>query len=207
MQTELLKAKYEQLLRDLNAQLRDFYAQLRAIHIDRLERKWITISMIVIGLFVGIIVIDAFFHGVNPPSKVETVDSASLHLNKEFAEDNLGVQVDAKGNVIIRMVAGRYSFFPKHIDVPAETPLTFRWVSMDVLHGVHIPMTNMSTMIVPGYVAEITTTFPKPGEYPVLCNEYCGLGHNHMWSNISVIAKEDWTAPLKSPAKGGSNNE
>jgi cytochrome c oxidase subunit 2 len=200
MQTEPIKPKYDQLLRD-------FYTQLRAIHIDQLERKWITISMIVIGLFVGIIVIDAFFHGVNPPSKVETVDSASLHLNKEFAEDNLGVQVDAKGNIIVRMVAGRYSFFPKHISVPAEKRITLRWVSMDVLHGVHIPMTNMSTMIVPGYVAEITTTFPKPGEYPVLCNEYCGLGHNHMWSNISVIAKEDWTTPAKSPVKGGSNNE
>ena len=200
MQTEPLKQKYEQLLRDFYAQLCDFYTQLRAIHVDQLERKWITISMLVIGLFVGIITIDAFFHGVNPPSKVETIDSAKLHLSIEFAEDNLGVQVDAKGNVIIRMVAGRYSFFPNHIDVPAETPLTFRWVSMDVLHGVHIPMTNMSTMIVPGYVAEITTTFPKPGEYPVLCNEFCGLGHNHMWSNISVIAKEDWKAPVKSPA-------
>ena len=200
MQTEPLKPKGEQLLRD-------FVAQLRAIHIDQLERKWITISLLVIGLFVGIITIDAFFHGVNPPSKVETVDSASLHLNKEFAEDNLGVQVDEKGAIIVRMVAGRYSFFPKHISVPAETPITLRWVSTDVLHGVHIPMTNMSTMIVPGYVAEITTTFPKPGEYPVLCNEYCGLGHNHMWSNISVIAKEDWKAPVKSAAKGGSTNE
>jgi cytochrome c oxidase subunit 2 len=200
MQIEPLKQKYEQCLRD-------FLTQLRAIHIDQLERKWITLSLLMIGLFVGIITIDAFFHGVNPPSKVETIDSASLHLNKEFAEDNLGVQVDDQGAIIIRMVAGRYSFFPKHIDVPAETPLTFRWVSMDVLHGVHIPMTNMSTMIVPGYVAEITTTIPKQGEYPVLCNEFCGLGHNHMWSNISVIAKEDWTAPVKSPVKGGSNNE
>lgn len=201
MQTEPLKQQCERYLRE-------FWSQLCAIHIDRLERKWITISILVIGLFVGIITIDAFFHGVNPPSKVETIDSASLHLNKEFAEDNLGVQVDGQGNVIIRMVAGRYSFFPKHISVPAETKLTFRWVSMDVLHGVHIPMTNMSTMIVPGYVAEITTTFPKPGEFPVLCNEYCGLGHNHMWSNISVIAKENWTAPVKLPAvKGGSNNE
>lgn len=200
MQTEPLKLKAEQLLRE-------FCAQVRAIHIDQLERKWITISMLVIGFFVGIMVIDAFFHGVNPPSKVETIDSASLHLSKEFAEDNLGVQVDDKGVITIRMVAGRYSFFPKHIAVPAETPLTFRWVSMDVLHGVHIPMTNMSTMIVPGYVAEITTTFPKPGEYPVLCNEYCGLGHNHMWSNISVIAKENWKAPVKPAIKGGSNNE
>ena len=137
MQIEPLKQKYEQYLRD-------FLTQLRAIHIDQLERKWITLSLLMIGLFVGIITMDAFFHGVNPPSKVETIDSASLHLNKEFAEDNLGVQVDDKGAIIIIMVAGRYSFFPKHIDVPAETPLTFRWVSMDVLHGVHIPMTNMA---------------------------------------------------------------
>ncbi len=200
MQIEPLKQKSIQFIRD-------FYSQCRTIPIDQLERKWITISLIVIGIFVGIITLDALFDGINPPSKVETVDSASLQLSQEFEEDNLGVQADDKGNITIRMVAGRYSFFPKHIAVPAETKLTFRWVSMDVLHGVHIPMTNMSTMIVPGYVAEITTTFPKPGEYPVLCNEYCGLGHNHMWSNISVIAKEDWTAPVKSPVKGVSNDK
>ena len=200
MQIEPLKRKCIQ-------KMRTFYAEWQSIHIDQLEQKWITISLIILGIFVGIITLDALFHGVNPPSKVETVDSVSIHLNKEFEEENLGVQVDDQGNIIIRMVAGRYSFFPKLISVPAETKLTFRWVSMDVLHGVHIPMTNMSTMIVPGYVAEITTTFPKPGEYPVLCNEYCGLGHNHMWSNISVIAKEDWTAPAKSAVKGVSDNE
>lgn len=178
--------------------IKDFCKQMRSIHVDHLEQKWITIALLTVGLLVGIITIDAFFHSINPPGKVETIDSAKLHLSQEFAESNLGVQVDEKGQVIVRMVAGRYSFFPKHIAVPAETKLTFRWVSMDVLHGVHIPMTNMSTMIVPGYVAEITTSFPKPGEYPVLCNEYCGLGHNHMWSNISVIAKEDWKKPASS---------
>jgi cytochrome c oxidase subunit II len=184
----------------------DFYRQFQSVHVDHLERKWINITILTIGLLVSIITIDAFFHGVNPPSKVETIDSARLHLSKEFAESNLGVQKDGNGAIVIRMVAGRYSFFPKHISVPAETKLTFRWVSMDVLHGVHIPMTNMSTMIVPGYVAEITTTFPKPGEYPVLCNEYCGLGHNHMWSNISVIAKEDWVAPANTIANKEPNN-
>lgn len=183
--------------------VQDFVAQLRSVHVDHLERKWINMSLLIIGLLVAIIMTDAFFHGVNPPSKVETIDSAQLHLSKEFAENNLGVQLDDKGALEVRMVAGRYSFFPKHISVPAETKLTFRWVSMDVLHGVHIPMTNMSTMIVPGYVAEITTSFPKPGEYPVLCNEYCGLGHNHMWSNISVIAKEDWRCSPETGCKKG----
>ncbi len=186
--------------------IKDFCRQMRSLHVDHLERKWINITLLTVSLLVAIITIDAFFHSINPPGKVETIDSAKLHLSKEFAENNLGVQFDGQGQIVVRMVAGRYSFFPKHITVPAETKLTFRWVSMDVLHGVHIPMTNMSTMIVPGYVAEITTSFPKPGEYPVLCNEYCGLGHNHMWSNISVIAKEDWKAPAPSTANKEPNN-
>jgi cytochrome c oxidase subunit II len=186
--------------------IQDFCTQMRTVHVDRTELKWIKISLLAIALMVVIITLDALFHNINPPSKVETIDSARLHLSEEFSESNLGVQLDSQGAIMVRMVAGRYSFFPKHISVPAETKLTFRWVSMDVLHGVHIPMTNMSTMIVPGYVAEITTSFPKPGEYPVLCNEYCGLGHNHMWSNISVIAKEDWQAPANTIANKGSNN-
>jgi len=177
-------------------------AQLKAIHIDQLEGRWITLSLSIVALMVAVITFDALVHGINPPGKVETIDSAKLHLSGEFAENNLGLQVQSDGAIVVRMVAGRYAFFPDQITVPAETQLTFRWVSMDVLHGVHIPMTNLSTMIVPGYVAEITTTFPQPGDYPLLCNEYCGLGHNHMWSAIKVVAKEDWQAPQTAQAKG-----
>lgn len=164
------------------------------MHIDPLERKWAQAALGICALFVSVIMIGALFQNIHAPSNVETIDSARLHLSEEFAEDNLGVQSDDQGNIIVRMVAGRYAFLPKEITVPAETRLTFRWVSFDVLHGVHIPMTNMSTMIVPGFVAQIETSFPKPGDYPVLCNEYCGLGHDHMWSKINVVEKDQWHA-------------
>lgn len=176
------------------------------MHIDSLEKKWVQITLAICAFFVSIIVIDALFHNINAPSNVETIDSASLHLSEEFAEDNLGVHTDENGDVIVRMVAGRYSFLPKEITVPAETLITFRWVSSDVLHGVHIPMTNMSTMIVPGYVADLQTSFPKPGDYPVLCNEYCGLGHDHMWSKINVLEKDQWLK-LQQTERGENNNE
>ncbi|WP_198245507.1 cytochrome C oxidase subunit II [methane-oxidizing endosymbiont of Gigantopelta aegis] len=176
------------------------------MHIDPLEKKWGQIILVICAFFVGIILFEALFHSVNAPSNVETIDSTKLHLSQEFAEDKLGVNTDDKGNIVVRMVAGRYSFFPKEIVVPAETKLTFRWVSMDVLHGVHIPMTNMSTMVVPGFVAEVETSFPTPGDYPVLCNEYCGLGHDQMWSRIKVVEKEQWLAQ-HSASKGGQNND
>jgi len=177
------------------------------IHIDPLEKRWAYVILAIAGLFVAIIMIDALVHNINPPSHVETIDSARLHLSKEFAEDNLGVQVDDNGNVTVRIVAGRYGFYPKQVTVPSGTPLKFRWVSMDVLHGIHLPMTDMNTMILPGYVAELKTDFPKPGNYPLLCNEYCGMGHDHMWGSIAVVAKEHWTAPVKTASKGDSNHE
>lgn len=180
------------------------------MHIDPLERKWIVVSLGMTGLFVGVILMTSFVHGINAPSNVETIDSARLHLSKEFAEDHLGVEQQPDGSIMVRMVAARYGFFPRDIKVPADTKITFRWVSFDVLHGVHIPMTNMSTMILPGFVAQVTTNFPKPGRYPVLCNEYCGRGHDHMWSNITVIAKQHWQKARQDLAvdnNGGDDDE
>lgn len=162
------------------------------MHIDQLEKKWAGIALGIAGLFVTVILGSALFHGIHAPSNVETVDSARLHLSEEFAEDKLGPQLNPDGSLTVRMVAGRYGFYPKTLTLPAETPITFRWVSLDVIHGVHIPMTNMSTMIVPGYVAQVKTELHHTGDYPLLCNEYCGMGHAHMWSNIKVVNKTQW---------------
>lgn len=164
------------------------------MHVDTLEKRWLYVALGMVLLFLGAIFYTAWVHNVHPPSHVETVDSASLHLSQDFAEDRLGVQPEplADGSLQVKLVAGRYGFYPREISLPAGRKITFRMASMDVLHGAHIPMTNMSTMVVPGYVAEVTTVFPKPGEYPMLCNEFCGLGHDHMWSKVTVVAPENW---------------
>lgn len=174
------------------------------MHIDRLEKKWAALSLLIAGLFVSVILASALFNGIHAPSHVETVDSARLHLSGEFAEDKLGVEQDVDGHITVRIVAGRYGFYPKDIVLPAETELTFRIVSQDVIHGVHIPMTNMSTMIVPGYVSQLKTALHHAGDYPLLCNEYCGMGHAHMWNNIKVVSKAQWNALYKN--KGTASN-
>jgi cytochrome c oxidase subunit 2 len=168
--------------------------------IDNLEKKWLYIATGMVGLFVAAMAVTAVVLNVNPPSHVETIDSASLHLGQDFAEDKLGLQPQplADGTLQVKLVAGRYGFYPREIRLPAGQKIQFRLASMDVLHGAHIPMTNMSTMIVPGYVSEVTTVFPKPGEYPLLCNEYCGMGHDHMWSKVTVVNQDEWRATIPS---------
>lgn len=166
------------------------------MQIENLEKKWLYVATAMVGFFVIVLGVGAVVLKVNPPSHWETVDSASLHLGGEFAEDKLGVQPEAlaDGTLQVKLVAARYGFYPREIVIPADQKIQFRMATLDVLHGAHIPMTNMSTMIVPGHVSEVTTIFPKPGEYPLLCNEYCGMGHDHMWSKVTVLSTDSWAA-------------
>ena len=161
------------------------------MHIEAYEKFWLWIASamaVVMMLILGFYAVESNIH---PPSNVETIDSTRLHLSEEFSEDNIGVRENDDGSIRVTLIAARYGFYPQEIEVPANTPVTFRIASADVLHGVHVPYTNMATMVVPGYVSEVHTSFPKPGEYSLLCNEYCGLGHDHMWSRMTVVPKSD----------------
>lgn len=160
---------------------------LRYICEDPLERKWAWISLILAFVMGGVLGFYALASNLHPPSNVETIDSSRLHLSEEFAEDNLGVKSNADGSLTITMVAARYGFYPPRIEVPVDTPVTLRMASADVLHGVHVPGTNMTTMVVPGYISEVKTMFTRTGEFSLLCNEFCGLGHDHMWSRLVVV--------------------
>ncbi len=162
---------------------------LKAICEDPLERKWIWLSLAMAFLMGGLLGFYALSGNIHPPSNVETIDSSRLHLTEEFAEDNLGVKANDDGSVTVTMVAARYGFYPPRIEVPVNTPVTLRMASADVLHGVHVPFTNMTTMVVPGYISEVNTSFPRTGEFSLLCNEYCGLGHDSMWSRLVVVPK------------------
>lgn len=173
------------------------------MHIDPLEKTWVWVVGLITVIMLGSIFYTAFAVSVHPPSNVEAIDSTRLHLSQEFAEDNLGVTKNPDGSVTVRMVAGRYGFYPQHVEVPAGTPVTFRFATPDVLHGLHVPGTNVDTMVIPGYVSQVKTVInydavakvaQKDGDgglrVPLFCNEYCGLGHHFMWSRITVVPEQ-----------------
>jgi cytochrome c oxidase subunit II len=64
--------------------------------------------------------------------------------------------------------------------------VTFRVTSTDVVHGFQIVGSNANTMVIPGYVSQFTTVFDTPGEYLIVCNEYCGTAHHVMSATLIV---------------------
>ncbi len=58
--------------------------------------------------------------------------------------------------------------------------------SMDLQHGFSLQPMNMNFQILPGYDHVLTITPTMSGEYSLICNEFCGLGHHTMASKMFV---------------------
>jgi len=58
--------------------------------------------------------------------------------------------------------------------------------SMDWNHGFSLQPVNINLQIVPGYEMVITVTPDQAGEFTVVCNEFCGIGHHLMLGKIFV---------------------
>ncbi|MBI2390255.1 MAG: cytochrome C oxidase subunit II [Deltaproteobacteria bacterium] len=58
--------------------------------------------------------------------------------------------------------------------------------SMDLQHGFSLLPMNMNFQVLPGYDHVLTITPTIKGEYSIVCNEFCGIGHHLMTGKIVV---------------------
>lgn len=58
--------------------------------------------------------------------------------------------------------------------------------SMDWNHGFSLQPVNINLQVLPGYEMVVTVTPDQAGDYAVVCNEYCGIGHHMMLGQIVV---------------------
>ena len=158
--------------------------------IARTERRWIKMMAAMLLIMLVVVVATGIAGAMHPPSNVEVIDPTTLHLRGEFVESNLGTAAEPDGSVTVRLIAQQYEFVPHCVTVPAGTPVMFRLTSADVVHGFLLPDTNVNTMVVPGFVAEVRTRFANEGEYAMPCHEFCGLGHHAMWAHVRVVPKK-----------------
>jgi len=58
--------------------------------------------------------------------------------------------------------------------------------SLDLQHGFSLLPLNMNFHVLPGYDHVLTITPTRQGEYQIICNEFCGIGHHMMTGRIVV---------------------
>ena len=164
---------------------------MSSLHIDRHEKRWITISMILLAAFAVLIGISGFALGVQVPTLDQKIDPAKLDQDPEWSNPGVREIVPGKRYEVF-LIAQTWQFVPREIVVPAGAKVTFYVTSRDIQHGFKVLNTDLNVQVIPGYVGKLSYTFKHPGEYKFICTEYCGLGHAAMFGVIKVVPPEEF---------------
>ncbi|MBN1965609.1 MAG: cytochrome c oxidase subunit II [Anaerolineae bacterium] len=160
------------------------------MHVDEYEQYWIAAAVTVLGVFFAALLAGAVIFGVRLPDSGARINPLLIDQS-EFANPGLRDMGDNQYEAV--MVAQMWAFIPNEIRVPVGAEITFTVTSRDVTHGFYVEYHNVNLELVPGIIAQGRAVFNQPGEYHILCHEYCGRGHQGMHAVI-IVGDENSTA-------------
>ena len=166
------------------------------MHLHKYEKYWLWVGTAGLILFLLVLGFGAFYLGTHPQSHGELIDPENIQANEAFLPENLGLTKVDEGRYVLNVVASAFNYdmgidedgLPvQHIEIPAGSRVLVQATSPDVVHGLNIAGTNVNMMVEPGYVSSLEVELNNPGEYTLVCNEYCGVGHHLMFGTVEVV--------------------
>lgn len=154
------------------------------MRVHTLEKAFLWTGAIMLVVFGGTLTYTSVVMGIHLPGAYQRVDPATVRETAPF--DQPGLRMLAPGRYELVLVAQAWSFTPSEIRIPVGSEVTITAVSTDVIHGLHIDNTRVNMMLIPGQVAHNTYRFETPGEFLMVCHEYCGAGHHFMFGKVVV---------------------
>lgn len=165
------------------------------MNLHKYEKIWLIFGMGSLALFLAIIGFAAFWKGAHPPSHIETIDPQNIEAHEAFKPENLGLTEVDDGKYTLNMVASAFDYnfgkdedgqSVKTIRVPKGSTVLFQITTTDVVHGFQVAGTNVNMMVEPGHISRYEAVMKNTGEFTVVCNEYCGIGHHLMYGTVEV---------------------
>ena len=97
----------------------------------------------------------------------------------------------------VYLAAVSFQWFPI-VKLQKGVEYTLHLSSLDVNHGFSLYPINVNFQVVPGYDYGLRVTPNASGDFRIMCNEFCGIGHHLMLGRVIV---ED--PPAVAAASGG----
>jgi cytochrome c oxidase subunit II len=161
-----------------------------------IEKRIIAAAGVFVIALAGVIALTVRMFGIGLPTCLTDV--------RPFADGKVIQQAPKRYEV--HYVARMWRFEPADVSVAPGSTVDIYLSTADVTHGMQIVGTNVNLMAVPGAVNYARVKFEKPGEYLVVCNEYCGVAHHNMAGRIHVTDKAAAAPPppAKPPVLAGA---
>ena len=155
------------------------------------ERLWLAGSMVLIVGFILTITYGTVGLGITMiDDQEETLAPDEIDEDERFEDPR--VEQVGEDEFEAYVIAQTFLFQPEPIEIPADNEVTFYVTARDVIHSFTVVGTNTNTMVIPGEVSAMTVEFEDPGEYGIVCNEYCGAGHHDMEGQLIVHPEDEF---------------
>lgn len=141
-----------------------------------IEKRIIATAAVFVLALTGVIALSVKLFRIDLPTCLTDV--------RPFTEGKLIEQVPKRYE--IHYLARMWKFEPSEISIRPGSTADIYLATADVTHGMQIVGTNVNLMAVPGAVNFARVKFDRPGDYLVVCNEYCGAAHHNMAGVIHV---------------------
>jgi len=159
--------------------------------LGRLEKNWLLIAFIWCLLLTAMMPLWFFYGKQNVPIETYRVTKADFEvMTQDFAaqyqvSEEQGIPVVAPPPGDIYLYGRQWQWYPIY-QLEQGKEYRLHLSSLDVLHGFSLQPVNLNFMAVPGYDYVVTLTPTTSGEFSIVCNEYCLLGHHVMVGKVIV---------------------
>lgn len=160
--------------------------------IARIELVWIIIALLWGVTMFGMMI---YWHGAgkqNLSNEAYRVTPQAF-LKKAQAEAEKYKVGEEAGIPVVRPPAGSDIYMVGRLwqwwpifELEKDKSYRLHISSLDWQHGFSLQPVNINLQIHPGYDMVMTITPDQAGEYGIVCNEYCGIGHHQMTGKLYV---------------------
>ena len=164
------------------------------------EKVWFTIAFAWCMVLFAMMPLWHWKGGQNASGIRSRVDAADYRtrVDEFVAEYKVG---ELNGLPVVEPPAGSdvyllgrmWSWYPV-LKLRKGVEYTLHLSSVDVNHGFSLAPVNINFQVVPGYDYGLKIVPTQAGEFGVICNEFCGVGHHMMLGRV-LVTNEDGTMP------------
>jgi cytochrome c oxidase subunit 2 len=156
------------------------------------EKRWVTVSFFWCMILFAMMPLWHFKGGQNPSGERYKVDPQAFaeRTNKFISDYKVG---EEKGIPVVApppgshvyLVGRMWQWYPV-LKLKKGAEYILHLSSTDVNHGFSLYPVKLNFQVVPGYDYGLKITPTESGDFRILCNEFCGIGHHMMVGKVLV---------------------
>ncbi len=156
------------------------------------EKVWITVAFVWCMILFAMMPVWHIRGGQNPSGiryKVDPMDfmARTQRFVEEFKvgeESGIPVVEPPPGSHIY-LVGRMWQWYPV-LKLKKGVEYTLHLSSIDINHGFALFPVNINFQVIPGYDYGLKITPNQAGDFRIICNEFCGIGHHMMVGKVLV---------------------